>query len=54
MTKPLDPIRLLEIVRQHFEQPDVIRISDLSLTEVREQLDVWERGIRRPGGRLPG
>ncbi len=54
MTKPLDPIRLLEIVRQHFEQPDVIRISDLSLTEAREQLDVWERGIRRPGGRLPG
>ena len=43
MTKPLDPIRLLEVVRQHFDGAEALQISHLSLTDARDQLDAWER-----------
>jgi CheY-like chemotaxis protein len=42
MTKPMDPLQLLQVIRQGMNRPVVVEASGLSLTDARDLLDQWE------------
>ena len=42
LTKPVDPLQLLGLIRREVRQPDVVEASGLTLDEARELLDYWE------------
>ena len=42
LTKPVEPTRLLQLVREVMQRPRAVRATGLNLEEAREQLDYWE------------
>ncbi len=42
MTKPVDPLQLLGVIRREMKEPAAVEASGLSLSEARELLDYWE------------